>query len=178
MPAWLAALPFLVTPSDLDALVHRVQACEVRTSSGRCVRGGDGGPGGPAIIKVYGPTYITPRAGDGGAGGNATGSGTRNMSTGSISAPTSSTISRCSLKIAGRMVVDGYSCSYERMTDTKFKMSSNNYTWTVDHNADRTAARGSLTGGKSASVRDLGLMTPQGACWLNTDQTVQLCGWK
>jgi hypothetical protein len=181
MFALLAVLPLVASPSDLPSidsgLIHRVQAQSI---------GGSGGTGGSAapIINNYGNLYLTPHGGPGGNGGNAIGGPVRHptpapMVTGR-SGVTTSVISKCTLKIAGKQVVAATDCGYASSAEqmqVKAPSETTDYTMQVVYNPDKSG-QGFLASGKTPAPRDLGTMTRQGACWRNMDASVEICAWK
>jgi hypothetical protein len=188
MLALLAMLPLVASPSELplldSGLVHRVQSI-----------GGSGGNGGNANVILQGPTtiYMYQQPGAGGNGGNAfSGAGPRSgvaPTTGAAppippatgrSGVTSSVISKCTLKIAGKTVVDTTGCNYDKsqtLMQVRAPSETTDYIMKVVLNPDKSG-QGFLSSAKTPAERDLGTMTRQGACWRNMDASVEICAWK
>lgn len=201
MPSLFAILPVLVLAPDSAPpqapLIHQVACSQV--VDGKCVvqvaaSGGAGGSGGNTGGAHY--TIIIngqQQAGSGGSGGNASGSGSgsgppssgiKNVNATAPTAmkPIKAVISRCTLEIAGKSVVDNAGCGFEK---NEKKMSffgadakGLRYITTVIPNQDMTTGQGYLAGGRSASSRSLGTMTKEGPCWRSMDQSVRVCGWR
>lgn len=180
MLALLAMLPLAASPSDLPrfdgALVHRVQIQTI---------GGSGGPGGNVPIIINGGTIIlNPQGGSGGSGGNAIGNpgpGATPPLVTRMQGVVSSVISKCSLKIAGETVVSATGCNFDKSDgQIRFRAPSEttDYTMRVVYNSDKTAGQGWLSSAKTPRERDLGTLVPRGPCWLSTDSSVEICGWK
>jgi hypothetical protein len=178
MFAVLAMVSLVAGPADLPSpdsgLVHRVQAQTV---------GGNGGVGGSTPVIITGGTiYLTPQGGAGGNGGNAVGAAPPPP----VGPPrgrsvvTSSVISKCTLKIAGKTVVDATGCNFDSsdsLMQVRAPSDTTDYTMKVVYNPDKSG-QGFLSSGKTPAERGLGTMTRHGACWLNTDGSVEICAWK
>lgn len=199
MPSLFAILPVLVLTPDgappQAPLIHQVACAQV--VDGKCIvqvaaSGGAGGSGGNTGGANY--TIIIngqQQAGSGGSGGNATGSGSPSSGIKPVNLPSASpapskpikaVISRCTLEIAGKAVVDNAGCGFEKNEKKMSFFGSDakglRYITTVIPNQDMTTGQGYLAGGRTASSRSLGTMTKEGPCWRSMDQSVRVCGWK
>ena len=196
MPSLFAIVPLLTLTPDGPpprAPLFQQVACKYAVN-GKCIdqvvaetSGGAGGSGGNANA-TYNWYIGGPKAGDGGGGGNASGSGggirPANLPS-NAPAPTKpikAVISRCTLEIAGKAVVDNAGCGFEKNEKKMSFFGSDakglRYITTVIPNQDMTTGQGYLAGGRTASSRPLGTMTKEGPCWRSMDQSVRVCGWK
>ena len=95
-------------------------------------------------------------------------------------------ISRCSVEVGGKPVIDASPCAYgkgagaEKVNAIFDPKDQRRYkaTWRVrGEGADKTA-EAYLSGGKSPKARSLGLLRPDGACWVSADGSVRICATK
>jgi len=195
MPAPAAALSLLLLmthPTGQGQPGIHAAACRYLVNgvcSDSLPSAGNGGQGGNVIYNII----IQPS--QGGAGGNGgdirsgAGKGPVKESTPGLAAiaPPPSVASvpstgRCTLSIAGEPVVDHKDCQFDK-SDKHFAFTAESlnqkYTYTakVSYNEDKTG-QGTLSGGKSKAVRDLGRMSRDKACWINQDESVRLCAWR
>lgn len=176
MLALLAMLPLAGTPADVPrfdgAEVHRIQSI-----------GGAGGSGGNASVIINGGIiYLNPQAGSGGNGGSAMARVAPSSApplegrTNFPPNPPSTPIARCTLKIAGKTIVDtgcGFAASAAQI-QFRGPSDTTNYLMTVD----KRSHEGFLSSAKTPTPRSLGTMLARGPCWVSTDASVEICGWK
>lgn len=181
----------VVWPQDCrHQQLHGTDSCNAKSAivyaQARAPQGGDGGGGGRGgnqIIQCYNCILGGPAGGAGGNGGSASGLGSQPLKSSTPGATLSSAIlASCTLRIAGKLEVDAKNCFYEKL-DRKFSIVAGSenrkyiYKMSVALNDDKTG-NGTLSGGKTPEIRNLGIMTRERACWVSLDKSVELCAWK
>jgi hypothetical protein len=97
--------------------------------------------------------------------------------------PIKDRIARCSLEIAGKMLIHAKGCDYEHtsgpnnISSIRDPSDKDHYkvTWIISENG---SANGFLQGGKSSATRYLGMLRRDGACWVGGDGIVKICATK
>lgn len=184
-PAAAAPLPLIRVAAKCHIMIDDVCKVRVAETAPSAPKGGNGGNGGSVYYNFY---LGSPTAGNGGNGGavkmSPSGSGV-SSSAPALSAPAvpvNLVLRKCKLTIGGAPVVDAKGCQYNQLGQqfTLTAPSENlKYTYTIKVAwDDQKIGSGTLAGGRTAKVRDLGVLTRRGACWVKSDETVEICAWK
>jgi hypothetical protein len=97
-----------------------------------------------------------------------------------------SSISRCSVEIGGKVVIDASPCAFGKGTGSE-KINAvfdprdqrcYKAAWRIRGDGASRTAEAYLTGGKSLKARPLGILRPDGACWVSGDGSVRICATK